>query len=339
MKVAVIGCGNVSVMHFNALRDNPDTEIIAVADIKPERADEKASEFGAKAYYSFDELLEKEAPDCVHICTPHYLHTPMAIKALGKGINVLLEKPCSVSANEITELRKAEKESGKQLGICFQNRYNLCAREAKRIIDSGEMGKIKSARAFVTWFRDKEYYSDDWHGTLEKECGGVLINQSIHTMDLVQYLCGKCKKVTAHVSNDSLKGIIEVEDTASVLLELENGVKAVFYATLAFSENSEVFIEITLEKGRLRLEGEKLYSIGNDGRLNEITERPDAVYHGQQYWGSGHSVLIDDFYYCLKSGNKFEIDAVEGGRAAEIVAACYKSSESGNAIELTEGAN
>lgn len=339
MKVAVIGCGNVSVMHFNALKENPETEIVAVADIKPERADKKAEEFGAKAYYDFDELLKNEQLDAVHICTPHYLHTPMAIKALKKGINVLLEKPCSVSAKEIEELRLAEKESGKQLGICFQNRYNACVCNAKSIIDSGEMGRVKSVRAFVTWERGEKYYNDDWHGTLDKECGGVLINQSIHTMDLVQYLCGKCKNVTAHVSNDHLQGIIEVEDTASVLLTLENGVTAVFYATLAYAENSEVFIEITLEKGRLRLEGEKLYSIGSDGKLTELTAKPDVIYHGRHYWGTGHSVLIDDYYYCLKTGEKFKIDSVEGGRAAQIVAACYESSKNGKTIEITEGAN
>ena len=338
MKVAVIGCGNVSVMHFNALKDNPDTEIVAVADIKPERADKKAEEFGARAYYDFDALLENEELDCVHICTPHYLHTPMAIKALEKGVNVLLEKPCSVSKKEIEELRTAEKASGKQLGICFQNRYNACVREAKRIIDSGKMGAVKSVRAFVTWMRDKEYYSDDWHGTLDKECGGVMINQSIHTMDLLQYLGGRCKKVTAHVSTDKFRGIIEVEDTASALLELENGASAVFYATLAFAENSEVFIEISLENGKLRLEGEKLYKIDKDGNFTEVTGKTDAVYHGQRYWGSGHSVLINDYYYCLKSGEKFEIDAVEGGRAAMIVAACYESSKNGTPIEITEGA-
>lgn len=339
MKAAVIGCGNVSVMHFNALKSNPDTEIVAVADIKPERANQKAEEFGAKAYYDFDELIEKEEIDCVHICTPHYLHTPMAVKALKKGINVLLEKPCSVSIKEIKELRLAQAESGKQLGICFQNRYNACVREAKRIIDSGEYGKVKSVRAFVTWNRGEKYYSDDWHGTLDKECGGVLINQAIHTMDLVQYLGGECQNVTAHISNDSLKGIIEVEDTANALLELKNGVTAVFYATLAYAENSDVFIEISLENGKLRLEGEKLYSFDGDGKSTEISEKSDTVYHGRRYWGSGHSALINDYYYCLKTGNKFKIDAIEGGKAAMIVAACYESSKSGKKIDISEGAN
>ncbi len=334
MKVAVIGCGSVSKMHFKALSENPDTEISAVADIKLERADAKALEYGARAYYDFDELLKNEEIDAIHICTPHYLHTSMAIKALEAGINVLLEKPCSVSTDEVEALRTAQIKSGKQLGICFQNRYNTCVCEAKRIVDSGELGKVKSARAFVTWDRDAEYYSDDWHGTLDKECGGVLINQSIHTMDLVQYLCGKCRKVTAHVSTDRLKGIIEVEDTASALLELENGVTAVFYATLAYAENSEVFIEISLEKGKLRIEGEKLFVIDSDGSLNQITGKSDAIYHGRHYWGSGHSVLIDDYYYCLKAGEKFDIDAFEGGHAAKIVASCYQSSKSGEKIEI-----
>lgn len=334
MKVAVIGCGSVSKMHFKALHENPDIEIVAVADIKPERADAKALEFGAKAYYDFDELTENEQLDSIHICTPHYLHTPMAVKALEKGINVLLEKPCSVSLEEVEVLRNAQNKSGKQLGVCFQNRYNACVQEAKKIIGSGEMGRVKSVKAFVTWKRNEDYYSDDWHGTLDKECGGVLINQSIHTMDLVQYLGGRCKNVTAHVSNDHLKGIIEVEDTASALLELENGATAIFYATLAYAENSEVFIEISLENGKLRIEGEKLFTTDKDGKTTEVTSKPDVVYHGQHYWGSGHSVLINDYYYCLKSGEKFEIDALEGGRAAQIVAACYKSSETGEKIEI-----
>ena len=308
MKVAVIGCGGISSMHLRALSDNPDTDIVAVADIKPERADKAAAGYGARAYYDFDELLKNEKLDAIHICTPHYLHTDMAIKALNKGINVLTEKPCSVSADEVEALRKAQEESGKQVGVCFQNRYNNCVLRAKEIIASGALGKILSARTFVTWCRGGDYYSDDWHGTLEKECGGVLINQSIHTLDLIEHLCGKCRRVTAHVSNDHLKGIIEVEDNASVLMELENG--------------------------KLRLEGDRLYSVDKNGNITEACEKPEAVYHGQSYWGVGHSILINDYYDCLKTGRKFDIDAFEGGNAAKLVFACYESSEKGESVEI-----
>ncbi len=334
MKVAVIGCGNISKMHFIALNENPDIQITAVADIKPERADSAAAEYGATAYYSFDELLAKEELDAVHICTPHFLHTPMAAKALANGINVLTEKPCSVTLEEVEALRKAQSLSGKQVGICFQNRYNSCVQYAKTVLDSGDMGKIKAIRAFVTWSRDGDYYSDDWHGTLDKECGGVLINQAIHTVDLVQYFGGKCKKLTAHVANDHLKGVIEVEDNASIRMELESGITAMLYATTAYAENSDVFIEILTEKGRLRLEGERLYAFDEKGEIAEIKCGSDIIYHGESYWGSGHSALINDFYDCLKAGKRFEIDAFEGGHAAKIVAASYQSAKAGNCIEI-----
>ncbi|MBO5858654.1 MAG: Gfo/Idh/MocA family oxidoreductase [Clostridia bacterium] len=334
MKVAVIGCGNISRLHFITLSENPDTEIVAVADIKQERADASASKYGAKAYYGIDELLENEAPDAIHICTPHYLHTAMAAKALAKGIHVLTEKPCSATLEEVDALRKAQSLSGKQLGICFQNRYNGCVQKAKNILDSGEMGNVKAIRAFVTWSRDADYYADDWHGTLEKECGGVLINQAIHTVDLVQYFGGKCKALTAHVANDHLKGVIEVEDNASIRMELENGVTAMLYATTAYAENSDVIVEILTEKGKLRVEGEKLYSFNEKGSIVEIECGSNVVYHGESYWGNGHSALINDFYDCLKNGRKFEIDAFEGGHAAKIVAASYKSAASGKSINV-----
>lgn len=333
MKVAVIGCGNISRLHFSALNEIPDVEIVGAVDIRPERADAKASQFGAKAYGSIDELFANEKVDAVHICTPHYLHTPMAVKAMQNGADVLIEKPCSVSREEIKLLQRVQTETGKQVAVCFQNRYNSCVQHMKNIIDSGEMGKVKAIRAFVTWARGKDYYSDDWHGTAEKECGGVLINQAIHTVDLVQYLGGRCEKLTAHVSNDHLKGVIEVEDNASIIMELEGGINAVLYATTAFAENSDVIVEVTLENGKMRIEGEKFYSFENDvfvcrdcGGASEFI--------GQKYWGAGHSSLINDFYDCLRTGRKFSIDAFEGGKAAAMVAASYESSASGESIIL-----
>ncbi len=332
MKVAVVGCGGVAQVHLKALSDNPETNLIAVADIKPERADKAANEYGARAYYDFDELLKNEKPDSIHICTPHYLHTDMAIKALESGINVLTEKPCSVSFEEIEKLRSAQQKSGKQLGVCFQNRYNSSVCRAKEIVDGGALGNLKSVRAFVTWCRGENYYSDDWHGTADKECGGVLINQAIHTVDLIQYLGGKCKKVTAHISNDHLKNIIEVEDNASVLMELEGGKTALLYATTAYSEDSDVFIELSFEKGKLRIEGDTLYTVDNNKNIVKCSDNFDSVCHGKSYWGNGHSALINDYYDCLKNNRDFELNSFEGSEAAKIVFAAYKSSETNESI-------
>ena len=327
MKVAVAGCGNVSVNHFAALRDIPGVRIVAAADIKKERAEKYANETGAKAYTDYDEMLAAEKPDVVHIATPHWLHTPMAVKALDSGAHVFLEKPCSVTSEEADALAKAQDRSGRQVAVCFQNRYNDSSLIMKELIDSGELGALKSVRAFVTWERGREYYSDDWHGTLDKECGGVLINQAIHTVDLIHFIAGPCRNVTAHVFNDHLKGIIEVEDTAYLRMELESGVCALLLATTAFSGNSPVMLEAKLEDAVLRLEGELLYKITDDGKVEILCSKSDEQFSGKSYWGHGHKAIIRDFYNCIETGRKFAIDAYEGGKALKTVAAAYKSSQ------------
>lgn len=336
MKVAVVGCGNISRNHFSALNDIEDVQIVAAVDIKPERADMKAEQYGARAYYDLDEMLINEHPDCVHIATPHYLHTPMAIKVMESGADVFLEKPCSVSISEARALADAQARTGRQVGVCFQNRYNDSTAAAKEIVDGGSLGKLLGIRAFVTWSRGEDYYSDDWHGKADKECGGVLINQAIHTIDLMQYLAGGCKALTAHVSNDHLRGIIEVEDNAGVIMELSGGVKGILYATTAYAVNSDVMIELTLEKGNLRIEGESLYQLNEDGAYEYICGNSEEDFVGKNYWGHGHKAIIRDFYDCIKTGRKFEIDAVEGGKAARIVASCYESSAKNERIEVTE---
>ena len=161
MKVAIVGCGNVSANHFDALKEISDAEIVACVDIKPERAEKKAAETGARAYTDYDKMLEAEKPDVVHIATPHWLHTPMAVKALENGANVFLEKPCSVTSEEADALAKAQDKSGRQVAVCFQNRYNENSIILKELVDSGRYGKIKSVRAFITWNRGADYYSDD----------------------------------------------------------------------------------------------------------------------------------------------------------------------------------
>ena len=333
MKVAIVGCGNVSALHFDAAYNSPLAELAAAVDIKPERAEKYARKYGINAYTDYYEMLDKERPDTVHICTPHYLHTKYAIEALSRGINVLSEKPCSVSDEEVKALREAQKNSPAQYAVCFQNRYNSCIKKLIEIRDSGELGGITAIRAFVTWSRGADYYSDDWHGTREKECGSLLINQAIHTLDLIGYIGGDCKALTAHVFNDSLRGITECEDTATIRFELESGVTAVFYGTLAHGSNAPVIIETEFEKGTLRTEGEKLFRIENDGSINEISLKAKEA-GGRDYWGSGHPSLIGDFYDAVSTGRKFTTDAFSGGKAAKIVFAAYRSSETGTRIEI-----
>ena len=221
MKISIVGCGGISRTHIGAVRDIPDARIISVADCIPERAEAAAKQCGAKAYTSLEDMLAGEKPDVLHICTPHYLHVSMAVYAMERGVDVLCEKPCAMTEGQLNELRECQRRTGRQFGVCFQNRYNRSVQYLKNIIDSKTYGELIGMRAFVTWKRDADYYaSGDWRGKKATEGGGVLINQALHTLDLMNMLGGNVKAVTAHASNDHLKGIIEVEDTVSLFAKL-----------------------------------------------------------------------------------------------------------------------
>ena len=334
MKVSVVGCGMVSRNHLRVLKSMKNIEISSVVDIKKDRADTAAKKYGCRAYYDFDTMLEEDKPDSIHICTPHYLHVPMAVAALKKGIHVLCEKPCAINEDDLVLLRSSQRQSSANFGVCFQNRYIASVRAVKDIIDKNIFGKIQSVRAFVHWSRDEAYYSDDWHGTLKKEGGGVTVNQSIHTQDLMRYLMGSdTVSVTAHTFNDHLKGKIEVEDTVHALFEYENGVTALFNATTAFPDNMPAMIDINCKRATLRIEGENAYVIKH-GKAKRLRLKNKESLIGKSYWGSGHSPLIKDFYSHIEKGKPFPIDAFEGGKAVEEFLAIYRSSEKGEKVKL-----
>ncbi|MBP9988677.1 MAG: Gfo/Idh/MocA family oxidoreductase [Ruminococcus sp.] len=333
MKVSVVGCGNISKCHFAALEKINDVEISSVVDIVPDRADTAAEKYNCKAYYDYLTMLDEDKPDCVHICTPHYLHVDMAVEALNRGINVLCEKPCAISAEGLKKLRLAQLMSQAQYGVCFQNRYNYSTAVVKSIVEKETYGKIKTVRAIVDWERDEEYYSDDWHGQKAKEGGGVGVNQSVHTLDLMTYLIGKKYiKVTGHAFNDHLKDVIEVEDTICARYIFEDGIVALFNATTGFGTNSAIIIDIFFEKALVRIEGDDVYLIKENHSLERFEIDHGSKGEGKGYWGNGHLPLINDFYDCLVSDRKFPIDAIEGGKSVEQFLAVYESSETGNEI-------
>jgi predicted dehydrogenase len=334
MRVSVIGCGSVSRSHLRVLKNLKNITISSVVDIKKERADAAGEKYNCKAYYDLETMLSEDKPDSIHICTPHYLHVPMSVSALEKGIHVLCEKPCAISTEGLKLLREAQNKSSATFGVCFQNRYIESVASIKDIIEKQTYGKMLSMRAFVHWCRGEDYYNDDWHGTLEKEGGGVTVNQAIHTQDLLRYLAGcNMASVTAHTFNDHLKGIIEVEDTLQALFTYENGITALFNATTAFSDNLPFFIDVICEKAVLRIEGGNAYII-RDGNIKQLRLKTNTPIIGKSYWGNGHSILIKDFYRCIENNISFPLDAYEGGKAVEEFIAIYKSSETGEKIYL-----
>lgn len=305
LRCGIVGCGGIARVHAGVLSRQETARLAAFADIDLSRAEAFAGEFGGSAYSSLEEMLDHEALDVLHICTPHYLHVPMAKAAAARGVHVFTEKPPAMDRAQWAEF---EKVSGVRVGVCFQNRYNPSVAYLKELLASGRPGAILGARAFVTWHRDAPYYTESgWRGALATEGGGVLINQSIHTLDLLIQFLGRGQVLGASLANRHLRGVIEVEDTLEATLDF-GGRTALFYATTAHCTDAPVLIDLVCENASLRLEGEEAAVRWGDGRVERQDFSQAAEAGGKAYWGSSHGRCIGDFYQRVLAGEPFQND-------------------------------
>ena len=313
MRSAIIGYGNIAKLHEQVLKGQGH-EIVAVCDCN-EAVLQRAP--GQHHYTDYVEMLDREQLDAVHICTPHYLHADMIVAALERGINVLCEKPLCISEEDILRILAAQANSKAQLGVCLQNRYNAANRAVKAYLEDK---KGLCGTASVTWLRDAAYYaSGAWRGKWDTEGGGVLINQALHTLDLVQWFVGMPEQLRASISCMTLSDAIEVEDTAVILAgDQSNGFT--FYATNGGATDCPV--ELTL-----CADGEWIKVMPRDVLYGNRHEHYDegAVALGKACYGSSHGALIADFYDCVMTGRHFEIDGQEAAKVVRLVLAAYRS--------------
>ncbi|WP_433360011.1 Gfo/Idh/MocA family protein [Actinoplanes sp. CA-142083] len=291
-RVAVVGRGDVSVVHLAAI-EKLGAELVG--------ADQQ--------------------PDVVHICTPHDQHVPLAIEALESGAHVFLEKPVAHTVEEAERLVAAAKDFPHlKVGVCLQNRYNTASSVARQRLKS--LGSVKGASATVMWHRTPEYYqAKPWRGQKARSGGGVLINQAIHTVDLLQWLVGEV--VTVNGDAGTYSGYdIDVEDTASLILDHENGARSVLFATVTNAVDSPVTIEIVTDKATLLLRGD-LTITHQDGTVEVIAERR-ASSGGRSYWGASHELIIADFYRSLADPEPFWIGPGEALKSQLIIDAVYR---------------
>ena len=321
MRCAIIGLGVIGKLHLENLILQ-GKEIAALCDIDTEKARALADSFGVTPhiYSDWKEMIEAERPDSVHICTPHYLHAEMVIKILEENIHVLCEKPLCIKKSDIPLILEAEKNSSATLGVCHQNRYNPSTVFVKEYLKDKE---IKAAYGSVSWKRTKDYYdSADWRGTWAYEGGGVLINQALHTLDLVQYLCKEPSGVTACTENLSLKNIIEVEDTAVATFDGE--IPFTFFATNASASDFPVEIKLKLSSGEI------VHLLPNAAitqkTYKEFPKKTIAA-AGKACYGSSHYYLFEDFYSCINEGRHFAIDGTEGAKVVRMILSVYESNK------------
>jgi UDP-N-acetyl-2-amino-2-deoxyglucuronate dehydrogenase len=320
---AVIGCGDVSVVHFEALESLLGTLLVGVCDTDPKRLATAVATWDVPGCGDHLTLLEEVRPDAVHICTPHNQHARVAVDCLERGVHVILEKPLAHTLDEARRLVEVAERGSAKIAVCLQNRYNPPVQAMHRMLSSGELGRVLGGAATVLWYRDADYYqSRPWRGTWQGSGGGLLMNQAIHTVDLLQWLLGDVIGVSGHVSTRVLGDAIEVEDTADFVLEHQGGARSVFYATNANVINAPVSLDIVTEAATLSLRGDLTVNY-SDGRIETVADRR-APTGGRAYWGASHDLLIRDFYNRLEDDAPFWISPREAEKSLRIVKRTYQ---------------
>lgn len=335
--VAIIGCGVISEKHLEAIESMKQVHLKVVCDKKIEQAKLVATTYGCSFTEDYKKLLEDDSIDIIHILTPHYLHVPMAIDCLKAGKRVVLEKPIAINFEQLEELSKTSQRYKKQIAVIMQNRYNPTSIKAKKVVESEAYGKLLSVRAQVAWFRNGSYYDDsDWRGKLAYEGGGLLINQAIHTIDLMQWTCEKFGPVTdikGHVDNLNHESI-EVEDTAYGTMYFKSGILGNFYGTNNNGMNSDIEMEWVFEKAVMKLLNSKLI-LETEGKETLIILAEDVTGTGEKgYWGKGHQVAITDIYNNFHNEKYPTIGVEEASIAMQLVLGIYASSQIGKSIKL-----
>lgn len=329
---AVIGLGTVAPIHLDAIAQNPNITLVGVCDILTEK--KKVAPDGTPFFTDYREMIRAVAPDVVHLCLPHHLHVPVALESVEMGVNVFCEKPIALNAQQgrlLVDLERRHPEV--HIGICLQNRMNETVERLKGIIDSGEYGRVTGAKGIVPWHRSREYYeSKPWRSHMETAGGGCMINQSIHTIDLLYYLGGEISRVKAAVTQ-LLDYSIEVEDTVAASLSYANGAEGLFLATVANYKDESVQISVGLEKAEFAIINNVLYRIHEDGAREKLVE--DARLPGTKfYYGASHVKIIAQFYAALEQGSEDYLHARDGLMSIQLIDAIQESGRTGRAVAL-----
>ncbi len=323
LKTAVIGCGAVSRNHGKALKNNEYTTLEYCVDIVGERARAFSETYGGKPLEDYRDLWGKDI-DVVHVITPHNTHPQIVMDLLDHGFNVFSEKPLAITVNEAKQMIKKSEETGLRLGVCFQNRLNKATVEAKEIIESGRYGKILSGMALVTWYRNGKYYSESpWRGRYDGEGGGCIINQSIHTLDLVDYLTGGVESLSGYDAHLRDTADYEVEDSAMALMKLRCGAEVVAFCSNCYLGSKVCDVELRLEKAVLTVRQSGLTIVEEGG--NTIFHPAEVLTGEKSEWGVSHGLLINEFYRSLIEGRPFIADCHTGLAAVSIVNAIQHS--------------
>ena len=341
MNIGLIGGGNISRAHARAASAIAGAKITAVFGSNAEKVSRLSREHGGTPYQDFQQFLSHRPMEMVLIGSPSGLHATQGIEAARHRLHVLVEKPIDITSERADALIAQCEQAQVKLGVIFQDRFQPDIRRLKQLIGDGVLGRPLLADARVKWFRPPEYYSGSrWRGTWALDGGGALINQGVHTADLLLWLLGDVVHVQARTA--TLLQEIETEDTAIALLDFANGALGVLQATTAAFPGYRRRVEITGSEGTVVLEQDRIIAAD----LKKGTEQWVTSEEGDQNASAsspvisdsrGHQSAIEDFIHAVDNDGTPACDGREGRRSVALVEAIYRASRSSPGLHPPRG--
>ena len=340
IKCGVIGCGVIAPSHIESFKFLKDVKVKWTCDLVSAKAEKMAAQYGIpKTTTDYHEVLNDPEVDCIAVCTDHGSHAQIVVDALDHKKHVICEKSLGRSHACLKKMIAAHKRNPElAFGGIFQHRHEAVNQVLKKLIDEGAFGKITTVNMNSNCLRTNEYYrTDAWRGTWAHEGGAVLINQSIHYIDLINWLFGGIKELSARCENMTHKGVIETEDTAAFAIKFKRGMLGAVTATASSAANWRHSFSISGTEGYLEYVNLKVTHLefNDKARQQEVEKKfaacaiDPALQTGKVYYGGGHPAQIKDFVQAIREKRQPFVTGESAAETVKVVLACYKSSQTG----------
>lgn len=332
----IIGCGMISKFHARALGAIDGARLAGVFDPNPEAMARAAQAYGVRAFASMEAILACPEIDAVCVLTPNGLHAPIALQALAAGKHVVVEKPMAITLEDADKLVAASEAAGLKVCVISQLRFSPAVQAVKRALEEGYFGRIVSASLSMKYYREASYYNaSGWRGTWAMDGGGALMNQGIHGVDLLQYLAGPVRRLSAVCKTQTRP--IETEDSAAAILEFENGAVGTLEASTTCYPGYPRRLEICGDRGGVTLEEEDILKWDLPcpkpdlaAHLSAASSDPSAID------ARGHERQLRNMVAAIQTGEKLLVDAREGRKPVKIILSVYESAKTHSPVTLTE---
>ena len=344
-KLALAGAGVIGKHHGRVISLLADrVELVAVADPQADRAAQLTAEHGGRPYGSLTEALAAEEIDVVVVCTPTGRHGEVAIEALGAGKHVIVEKPAEITVERTDEIIKARDQVGKLVTVISQHRFDPSTETTIAAIARGELGRLTSGIASIDWWRGQSYYdSGDWRGTWELDGGGALMNQGVHTVDLLVAALGRPVEVFAYAGTLAHERI-EVEDVAAGVVRFESGALGVLHATTAAYPGLSARLQVHGDRGSVVIDNDQLafFQVTAAGESPQEKLMGTASTRAVPTAGSDPGQLSDahrlqylNFLGALDGTEELRVTLETNRQSIGVITGAYESARTGRPVALS----